>query len=77
MKIKVIEGTNSDQAIWQRMLINGEEALSVYPLYECPEDAIIGRDLVSCSEVVGFMRRAYEAGKNEEEFGITKENVEY
>jgi hypothetical protein len=76
MKIKVIEGTNSDNAIWQRMLINGEEALSVYPLYECPEDAIIGRDLVSCNEVVNFMRQAYEAGKNGDEFSLTQENGE-
>lgn len=76
MKIKVIEGANNDQATWQRMLINGEEVLSVYPLYECPEDAIIGRDLVSCDEVVNFMRRAYEAGKNGEEFSVTEENGE-
>lgn len=76
MKIKVIEGANNGQATWQRMLINGEEVLSVYPLYECPEDAIIGRDLVSCDEVVNFMRRAYEAGKNGEEFSVTEENGE-
>lgn len=41
---------------------------SVYPLCECPEDAIIGRGLISCSRIIDLMKLAYQAGKNGEEF---------
>lgn len=40
----------------------------VGPLCECPEDAIIGRDLISCNTIIEYMKLAYEAGKNGEEF---------
>lgn len=45
---------------------------SVYPLCECPEDAIIGRDLISCDEIAEAMKVAYEAGKAGEDFIIEK-----
>ena len=40
----------------EKLLINGEEIFYVYPLCECPEDAIIGRDLISCSEISSFLK---------------------
>lgn len=51
---------------------------SVYPFNECPEDAIIGRGLVSCSRIYNFMKLAYEAGKNGEplEYIYTEEEVD-
>lgn len=42
----------------------------VGPLCECPEDAIIGRSLISCDDIVSYMRKAYEAGRNGEEFVV-------
>lgn len=47
----------------------------VGPLCECPEDAIIGRDLISCNTIISYMKKAYNAGKNGEEFVI--ENKEW
>ena len=43
---------------------------SVYPLCECPEDAIIGRGLISCSRIIDLMKLAYQAGKNGQEFVV-------
>lgn len=39
-----------------------------YPLCDSPKDAVIGRSLISCSKVIYFMKLAYNAGKNGEEF---------
>lgn len=47
----------------------------VGPLCECPEDAIIGRDLISCGAIISYMRKAYEAGVNGEPFIV--EEVEW
>ena len=43
---------------------------SVYPLCECPEDAIIGRRLISCGKIINLMKLAYQANKNGEEFVV-------
>lgn len=61
---------------------NKSVCFSVYPLCECPEDAIIGRSLISCSEIADAMKFAYDAGKAGELFVIEvlsekKENSEY
>ena len=47
MKIEIKDYTESHE-----MYINDKEVLSVYSLSECPEDAIIGRSLVSCYDVI-------------------------
>ena len=47
----------------------------VGPLCECPEDAIIGRDLISCSTIIDYMKQAYEAGVDGEPFIV--EEVEW
>lgn len=53
---------------------NGERIAqrSVYPLCECPEDAILERDLVGCFDIFKFMQLAYEAGKNGESLELVK-----
>jgi hypothetical protein len=40
------------------------------PLYECPEDAILERDLISCYSILKAVKIAYEAGKRGEELII-------
>jgi hypothetical protein len=70
MKI-VISVSDSDYGTREEMDVNGKDRLYVNPLCECPEDAIIGRSLVSCQKVASFMKEAYEAGKRGEEFSIT------
>ena len=72
MKIEIGIGKDSDDYERQSMIIDGKHRLSVGALCECPEDAIIGRDLVSCKRVYLFMREAYEAGKRGEEFTMTE-----
>ena len=44
--------------------------LNVQALCDCPEDATIERDLVSCTDVARYMSHAYEAGKDGEEFSV-------
>jgi hypothetical protein len=66
IEVKIWE--DSDCCQHQEMIIDGKESVSVHPLSECPEDAIIERDLVSCTDIVTFMQLAYNAGKNGEEF---------
>lgn len=70
MNIEISIGTDRNDSEWQTMKIDGEQRLSVHALCECPEDAMIERDLVSCQQVATFMREAYEAGKRGEEFNV-------
>lgn len=73
MIIKIREGFDCDDLEWQEMTVDGKYGMSVYPLCDCPEDAIIGRSLPSCFEVLDLMRLAYNAGKNGEEIIVEKE----
>ncbi len=52
------------------------EQESVYPLCERPEDAIIGRGLISCDRIIDLMQLAYNAGKNGEEFVLKVKSIE-
>jgi hypothetical protein len=70
MKIVITIGHNSNDCETQKMTIDGRESLSVYPLSECPEDAILERSLVTCEDVVKFMKQAYEAGEKGEGFSF-------
>ena len=49
--------------------------MSVCDLWECPEDAILGRDLNSMEEVADLMYLAYQAGKKGEV--QDRETIEY
>lgn len=73
MKVVVKTGTTSDDLKRESLTIDGKERLWVGPLCDCPEDAIIGRSLVSCSDVASYMQQAYEAGQRGEEFEIVTE----
>lgn len=76
MKVKIVTGENRDGYEHQEMTINDRYIISVYPLCECPEDAIIGRNLISCSEIADLMKKAYDAGKAGEEWEFTEEKEE-
>ena len=47
---------DSDFCTHDKLFINGKEVFNVGPLSECPEDAIIGRDLISSDEIAMFLR---------------------
>lgn len=66
MKVTVITSEDRDGLSHHRLVIDGEDKIRVSPLSECPEDAIIERDLVSCYDIVDFMKIAYEATKSGE-----------
>lgn len=68
MKVIVREKEDRDGYLRQELVIDGKERQYVGPLCECPEDAIIGRDLVSCRDIADFMKEAFEAGKRDEEW---------
>jgi hypothetical protein len=78
MKIEFSEYEDGDLFLHQKMKIiaqGKEKTIHVGPLYDCPEDAIIGRDLISCDEILSFMQLAYKTGKDGEEYIV--ENVPY
>lgn len=70
MQIKIICTTDREDLESQEMFINDKRAMEVRPLCFNPEDAIIGRDLVSCDDVAFWMKKAYEAGKSGETFAV-------
>lgn len=53
--IKVITGYNSDGASHETLYINDKEQISTYPLYECPEDATLERDIVGASRFADLL----------------------
>ena len=59
MKIKaIIAETESDLGyiLKQEVFINGERRFKVYDLSECPEDAIIGRDLFDAYDYIDAIK---------------------
>lgn len=53
--VKVVTGYNSDGASHETLYINDKEKISTYPLYECPEDAILERDIVGASRFADLL----------------------
>lgn len=70
MKIVIVRRNCDDYEESQELSIDGKSILSVGPLCECPEDAIIGRDLVDCCRVAGLMKRAFDASGAGETFNL-------
>ena len=68
MKIIVHSWENRDYMIREQLTINGK--VRQYVGTGEPEDAIIGRDLVSCQDIVDFMKESYAAGLKREELEI-------
>jgi hypothetical protein len=74
MKIKLHHWQNRDYEIREEMFINGKSRQYVGPCE--PEDAIIGRDLVSCGDIVEFMREAHKAGAAGEPFEVEEADTD-
>jgi hypothetical protein len=53
--VKVVTGFNSDGASHETLFINDKERISTYPLYECPEDATLERDIVGASQFASLL----------------------
>lgn len=70
MKIE-ISITTDEYGETHEMSIDGKDSIRVAPLCECPEDAIIERDLIGCVEIADLMKAAHGAGSRGEEFSIS------
>ena len=71
MKITVSTGT--DRYIdceFDELRIEGKEVHNSRPLFDCPEDARLGRSLTGACQISEWMKMAYEAGKAGEPFEI-------
>jgi hypothetical protein len=69
MKIQ-IKTIQEDFSTRQAFFIDGEKVKGVCDLSECPEDAIIGRSLIDCCDLLDFFKMGYEAGKKNEPLEI-------
>lgn len=70
MKIKFNTGEDGDGYKRHELIINDSLRIYVGSLTHCPEDAIIGRDLIDGNQILRYMKMAYEAGKNGEELVV-------
>lgn len=70
MKLKLIETENWNGDTIHELYLNDKELVTIYPLTESPEDAIIGRDLISGDEIINFIKMGYEAALRGEELII-------
>lgn len=62
-----VETEDEDFYTTQTLFANDQSIASVSDLYECPEDAIIGRDLVDCNDIKGWIQYGYDAAKRGDE----------
>lgn len=74
MEVKLIHGSDWNGAARLEIEVNGKSAVWANPLYDCPEDATLERDMSFVYEIPDLMRQAYEAGKNGEPFVVTEES---
>lgn len=65
--IRVEEDNDDDCFTRQTLFANDEEIANVNDLQDCPEDAIIGRDLVDCNDIQEWIRYGYDAAKRGDE----------
>ncbi|PCK20299.1 hypothetical protein CEY02_14085 [Bacillus pumilus] len=55
VEVKVLSGEGWEGLRRERLLIDGIEAMNAGPLSECPEDAILERDLYGPSDFAGIL----------------------
>lgn len=67
MKIEIKVGQSADYGENHKVIIDGVTKHCIYPLCECPEDAMIGRSLIDGFQILEAIRMGYEAAKRGEE----------
>jgi len=67
----------NDYGTKQVLYIDNDEQLGVYDLSECPEDAIIGRDLVDCGDIAKYIKMGAMFAREGFELVINSEKVDY
>lgn len=71
MKIEQLNSTDSNDCARVRLFVDGKQIVSIGCLSECPEDAMLERDLNFVYNIPKLMRQAYDAGKNGDAFDFT------
>ncbi len=78
IKTKSLSGKALEKQDYQdfyEIEVDGKEKISASDYGE-PEDNTLGRNLNFIYKITGLMEKAYNAGKNGEDFKITHEEVE-
>ncbi len=70
MKIELKIGTDDEECAIHELYINDAEVLHIQSLSDCPEDAIIERDLISGDDIISYIKLGHDAAKNGEELEI-------
>jgi hypothetical protein len=60
----------TDYTETHKLIIDEKEYEYIYSLSECPEDAIIGRDLIDGGDIIKYIKMGFEAAKAGEELDI-------
>lgn len=76
VEVKVVTGVNSDGASHETLYINGKEQISTFPLYECPEDATLERDIVGASQFASLLKSFLVEHHGEKVKFIYEEEIE-
>jgi len=66
----------NDYKTKQVLYVDTDERLGVYDLSECPEDAIIGRDLVDCDDIAKYIKMGAMLAREGFELVINSEKVD-
>ena len=72
MRILIEKTTNADGLPVQEMSIDDHQALTVHPIDDVPIE-----QMVSCEDVVQYMRRAFQAAKRGETLEVVVMTVDY
>lgn len=60
MKVKIVHTQSKWGYSIETMYFDGKEQKVVRDLSDCPEDAVIGRDLVDCHDLYLYMEKGYQ-----------------
>ena len=81
LKVTLLQSEDTyDGEIKHRLIVKDEndktiDEVGIQSLSECPEDAIIGRDLIDGDDLISFIKLGYKAGKEGFELNIEHKNV--
>lgn len=70
MKIKVEEWIDEDEFQNEILYIDDKLEREFHPLNKTPDLAVLEKEVMSAGDIAYLMEKAYNAGKNNEEFSI-------
>lgn len=70
MKIKIEEWIDEDEYQNEILFINDIKEREFHPLIKTPDLAILEKEVTSAGDIAYLMEKAYNAGKNGEDFNI-------